>query len=49
MSEGGAEREGDRESQAGSAPSSQRPMRGLNSQTVRSWPESKPRVTCRTD
>ena len=39
--EGGARREGERESQAGSALSAQSPMRGLNSQTVRSWPEQK--------
>ena len=34
--EGGAEREGDKESQVGSALSVHNPMRGLKSQTVRS-------------
>ena len=29
--------------------SAQSPMRGLNSQTLRSWPELKPRVRCLTD
>ena len=48
---GGAEREGDRESQAGSALSAWSPLWGSNSQnreitreTVRSRPEPKPRV-----
>ena len=36
MSEGGAEREGERESQAGSTLSMRSPMWGLNSRTVRS-------------
>ena len=40
----GAEREGDRESQAGSMPSVQSPMQGSNPQTMRSWPELKSRV-----
>ena len=42
---GGSEREGDTESEeqtAGPEPSAQSPMRGSNSQTVRSWPELKP-------
>ena len=38
-SKGGAEREGETESQAGSTPSAQSPMRGSISQTVRSRPE----------
>ena len=41
MRGGGAEREEDRESEAGSALSAQSPMRGLNSQTTGSWPELK--------
>ena len=41
MSRGGAEREGDRGSEAGSALSPQSPTRGSNSQTTRSWPEPK--------
>ena len=43
---GGAERERERErnSQAGSALSAQSLTHGLNSQTVRSWPEPKARV-----
>ena len=41
---GGAEREGDRESQTGSALSAQTPKWGSNSPTVRSCPELKPRV-----
>ena len=42
-----AERE--RESQAGSMQSVQSPTWGWNSQTVRSWPESKSRVRCLPD
>ena len=41
MSRGGAERDGDMESEAGSELSSQNLMWGLNSQTVRSSPEQK--------
>ena len=43
MSRGGAETEGDTESEAGSRlwAVSTDPMRGSNSQTVRSWPELK--------
>ena len=41
-SRGGAEREGDRESQAGSEPSAQSLMWGSNSGTVGSWPQQKP-------
>ena len=44
MSGEGAETEVDRKSQAGSALSAQSLMQDLNSQTVRSLPESKPRV-----
>ena len=36
MTRGGAEREGERESQAGSAPSVQSPMWGSNPRTVKS-------------
>ena len=46
---GGAEREGDRESQAGSTLSSQSLMWGSNSWTERSWPELKSRVGHLTD
>ena len=38
MNGGGAEREGDTESETGSKPSAQSPTRGLNSRTARSWP-----------
>ena len=38
---GGAEREEDRESEAGSVLTAESPMRGSNLQTVRSWPEPK--------
>ena len=41
MSRGGAEREGDRESQAGRALTAVSPMRGSNSRTVRAGPELK--------
>ena len=44
-----AEREGEREYQAGSALSAQKLMRGLNPWTVRSWCELKPRVGCLTE
>ena len=44
MSRGGAERQGDRGSQAGPTLSVQSPMQGSISRTVRSWPEPKPRV-----
>ena len=40
----GKEREGERESQAGSALSVHSPMQGLNSRTMRSYPELKSRV-----
>ena len=40
----GAKREGDRESQVGSSPSTQSPMWGSNSRTMRSWLELKSRV-----
>ena len=40
-SAGGEEREGERESQAGTEPSAQSPMWGLNPCTMRSWPEPK--------
>ena len=40
-SRGGAEREGDTESEAGSRLSAQSPTRGSNPHTVRSWPELK--------
>ena len=43
------ETEGERESQAVSKLSAQSPMKGLNSQTMRSWPEPKSRVRCLTD
>ena len=43
-SRGETEREGDRESQAGSALRAQRPTHGLNSGIARSWPELKSRV-----
>ena len=48
-SRGGTEREGERESQGVSALSVQSLMQGSNSQTVRSWPEQKPRIRCFTD
>ena len=38
---GGAEREGDRGSEAGSVLTGQSPMRVSNSRTMRSWPEPK--------
>ena len=41
MSGGGTEREGDTESEAGSALSAQSPTWGLNSRTTRLWPELK--------
>ena len=41
MSRGGAEGEGDRESEAGSELSAQSLMWGLNSQTMKSRPEPK--------
>ena len=47
--EGQRERVRERESQAGSAVSAQSLMRGLNSQTVRSWPKLKSRVGCLTN
>ena len=40
-SRGGAERDRERESQAGSLLSAQRQLWGLNSRTLRSWPEPK--------
>ena len=40
----GAEREGEKDFQAGYALSAQHPMWGSNSQTESSWPELKPRV-----
>ena len=40
-SKGGAEREGDRESQAGSTLSGWSPIWGSNPPTMRSWPEPK--------
>ena len=43
------EREGERESQAGSMLSAQSSMWGSNPQTIRSWPKLKPRVGCLTD
>ena len=43
------ERGRERESQTGSSLSVQGPTRGSNPQTVRSWPEPKPRVGCWTD
>ena len=46
---GGAKREEERESQAGSILSAQNQMQGLNLWTVRSWPETKSRVGCITD
>ena len=46
---GTEEREGERESQAGSVLSVHSPMRGLNPRTVRSRPELKPRVGCLTN
>ena len=45
----GAEREGERDYQAGSALSAQSPTWGLNPWTMRSWPELKPRVGYLTD
>ena len=39
--QGGAERKGDRGSKAGPPLTAVSPMRGSNSQTVRSWPEPK--------
>ena len=47
MSRGGAEREGERESQAGSALMAQ--MQGLNPRTVRSRAEPKSRASRLTD
>ena len=43
------EREGDRESQAGSALPAWGPMQGSNPQTVKLWPEPKARVGRLTD
>ena len=48
-SRGGTEREGDKESQSGSALPMQSPMWGSNSQSLRSWPEPKSRVRWLTD
>ena len=45
---GEGQREGERESQAGSQLSVQSPTRGSNSRTMRPWPEPKPRVGCLT-
>ena len=42
-SRGGAEQEGERESQAVSTPSVQSPMQGSNPWTTRSWPKSRVR------
>ena len=41
MSGGGAEREEDRGSKAGSALTAQSPMKGSNPRTANSWPEPK--------
>ena len=41
MNGGGAEREGDTESETGSEPSAQSPTRGSNPRTARSGPELK--------
>ena len=49
VSWGGAEREGERESQAGSAPPAQNPTQGLIPQTVRSQLQLKSRDGCLTD
>ena len=46
-SRGGAEREGDRGSKAGSELSAQSSKRGSNSQTMRSWPEPPRRPSSR--
>ena len=46
---GEGQRERETESQAGSVPSAQSPMGGSSPQTVRSWPEPKPRVGRLTD
>ncbi|XP_053082748.1 uncharacterized protein LOC128316497 isoform X2 [Acinonyx jubatus] len=46
---GERQRERERESQAASVPSARSPTRGSNPQTVRSRPEPKSRVGCRTD
>ena len=43
------QREGERESQAGSTLSAQSPTQGSISQTMRSWPKPKSRVGCLTD
>ena len=48
VSRGGAKREGERKSQAGSMLSAQSPTWGLISRTMRSWPELKPGVICLT-
>ena len=45
MGRGGAEREGEKESQAGPALSAES-LWGSNSRTRRSWPELKSRVRC---
>ena len=47
--ERGRQREGERESQAGSALSALSPMWGSNPRTVRSWPEPKSRARRLTD
>ena len=46
---GGAERQGERESQAGSVLSAHSLTRGSKSRTMRSWPELEPRAGCLTD
>ena len=43
---GGSERGWERESQVGSVLPAQSPMQGLNSWTMKSWPEPKSRVGC---
>ena len=49
VSRGGAEIEGEKESQAGPMLSVQSLMWGLNSRSVRSWPEPKSRIRCLTN
>ena len=46
---GAGQKEGERESRAGSALSAQSRMRGSSSPAVRSWSEPKPRVGCLTN
>ena len=46
---GGAERRGNRESEAGSVLMADSPMQGSDSGTMRSWPKPKSRVGCLTD